>query len=515
MRLTHGLQQSALHYPDRVATVCGGTTRTYAQVIDRVARLASGLRAQGAKAGDRIAILALNSDAHFEAYYAILWAGCLAVPCNNRWTAAEHTAAFADCEPSLVLIDENFVEMLNHLPGNLQSHVIALGAGLHAMVNTEQLIADSAPIADNSGEGDAPAAIFYTGGTTGKSKGAVLSHDNLVLNFLATTAVEPYERHCVYLHIAPMFHLADATMVFGVTMIAGTHVFASRFDPAMIVQTIADHGVNTLVLVPTMISLLDQYLRDHAGALTNIRRLTYGASPISTTLMARTLALFPNARIIQAYGQTELSPVVTLLSHEHHLPNADGKSRIRSAGRAIPGIEIRIADQEGNALSVGDTGEILVRGPNVMLGYWRNAALTAQTIVGGWIRTGDAGYLDDEGFLFLVDRVKDMIVSGGENVYSVEVENALAQHPAILECAVIGVPDPQWGERVHAVLRLRPNTSATEDELSAHCAKLIAGYKRPRSFEFRDAPLPLSAAGKILKTELRKPFWKDASRAIS
>ncbi|HEY2035287.1 MAG TPA: long-chain-fatty-acid--CoA ligase [Rhizomicrobium sp.] len=515
MRLTYSLQQSALHHPERLATVCGDRMRTYAEVIDRVARLASGLRAQGAKAGDRIAILALNSDAHFEAYYAILWAGCLAVPCNNRWTAAEHAAAFADCEPSFVLIDDNFVEMLEHLPADLRKRVIALGAGNYAKTSTDRLIADSGPMQDDSSDGDAPAAIFYTGGTTGKSKGAVLSHNNLIVNFLATTAVEPYERPCVYLHVAPMFHLADATMAFGVTMIAGTHVFVPRFDPAMIVKAIAEHGVNTLVLVPTMIAMLDQYLREQPHRLTNIRRLTYGASPISTTLMGRTLVLFPNARITQAYGQTELSPVVTLLSHEHHLPNADGKSRIRSAGRAIPGVEVRVVDQDGSPMLTGGTGEIVVRGPNVMLGYWRNPELTAQTIVDGWIKTGDAGYLDEDGFLFLVDRVKDMIVSGGENVYSVEVENALAQHPAVLECAVIGVPDPQWGERVHAVLRFRPNTSATEDELTAHCAKLIAGYKRPRSFEFRAAPLPLSGAGKILKTELRKPFWKDAARAIS
>ena len=224
--------------------------------------------------------------------------------------------------------------------------------------------------------------------------------------------------------------------------------------------------------------------------------------------------MFPNARITQAYGQTELSPVATLLQHEDHLPNSNGKNRLRSAGRAIPGVELRIADEDGHPLAPGVTGEILVRGPNVMQGYWRNPELTAQTVVEGWVRTGDAGYLDDEGFLFLVDRVKDMIVSGGENVYSVEVENALAQHPAVLECAVIGVPDPRWGERVHAILRLRPNLSATEEDLIVHCTRLIAGYKRPRSFEFRTAPLPLSGAGKILKTELREPFWKDAARAI-
>jgi long-chain acyl-CoA synthetase len=515
MRLTHGLQQSALYHPNRLATVSGGRTRTYAQVIERVARLANGLRAQGAGPGDRIALLALNSDAHYEAYYAILWAGCIVVPCNTRWTLPEHMAAFVDCEPALILIDENFRELAGALPDDLKARTVALGGDDRAKTNTEQLIAASPPMPEQSSDGNAPAAVFYTGGTTGKSKGVVLSHDNLIVNFLATMAVEPYGGDCVYLHVAPMFHLADATMVFGLTSISGTHVFVPRFDPASVVDAIAKHGINTLVLVPTMIAMLDQFLREQPFPLTGIGRLTYGASPISTALMGRILALFPNARITQAYGQTELSPVATLLTHEHHLPSQDGKSRLRSAGRAIPSVEIRIVDPDGHPLPTGSTGEIAVRGPNVMQGYWRSPDLTASTVAQGWLKTGDAGHLDEEGFLFLVDRVKDMIVSGGENVYSVEVENALAQHPAILECAVIGVPDTRWGERVHAIVRLRPGLSATEDDLGEHCAKLIANYKRPRSFEFRSDPLPLSAAGKILKTELRKPFWKDAARAIS
>jgi len=513
MRLTQGFQQSADHKPTRFATVFENRRRTYAEVIDRVARLASGLVATGANTGDRIAILALNSDAYYEAYYAILWAGCLAVPCNTRWTAAEHSAALADCEPRLLLIDQHFAPMINELTPDMRERAILIG-GAGGARNAEELIANSNPMADNSGADDAPAAIFYTGGTTGASKGVVLSNDNLIVNFLASCAREPYERDCVYLHVAPMFHLADATMVFGLTLLGGTHVILSRFDPAAVIETIKKCRVNTLILVPTMIGMLDQYLREHPEPLDQVRRLTYGASPISETLMLRTLEMFPNARISQAYGQTELSPVATLLTHEYHV--ASGPiSKLRSAGRAIPGVELRIADPELRTLAAGEVGEILVRGPNVMQSYWRKPELTAATIVDGWVRTGDAGYIDTEGFLFLVDRVKDMIVSGGENVYSAEVENALAQHPSVLECAVIGVPDARWGERVHAVLCFRPGLSATQEELTAHCTKLIAGYKRPRSFDFRTEPLPLSGAGKILKSELRKAFWGGAGRAVN
>jgi long-chain acyl-CoA synthetase len=200
--------------------------------------------------------------------------------------------------------------------------------------------------------------------------------------------------------------------------------------------------------------------------------------------------------------------------HENHVGGAH-PVKLRSAGRAIPGVELRIVDADLKVLPTGEVGEVLVRGPNVMQGYWRKPTLTAETIVDGWVRTGDAGYLDAEGFLFLVDRVKDMIVSGGENVYSAEVENALAQHPAVLECAVIGVPDDRWGERVHAVLRFRPGTAATEEELTEHCHQLISGYKRPRTFEFRREPLPLSGAGKILKVELRKSHWGNSGRAVN
>jgi long-chain acyl-CoA synthetase len=513
MRLTQGLQQSALHNPTRTATVFENRHRSYAEVIDRVARLAAGLTAMGAKTGDRIAILALNSDAYYEGYYAILWAGCLAVPCNTRWTAAEHSAALADCEPRLLLVDQHFVQMVDGLTPNIRERAILIGVTQGGRL-AEDLIASSNSVADNSGSDDAPAAIFYTGGTTGASKGVVLSHDNLIVNFLAASVFEPYERDCVYLHVAPMFHLADATMVFGLTLLGGTHVILPRFDPAAVIETIKARGVNTLILVPTMIGMLDQYLREHPEPLGLVCRLTYGASPISESLMLRTLEMFPNARIIQAYGQTELSPVATLLTHEHHV-NTSPVCRLRSAGRAIPGVELRIADPQLRTLSSGEVGEILVRGPNVMQCYWRKPELTAETIVDGWVRTGDAGYLDSEGFLFLVDRVKDMIVSGGENVFSAEVENALAQHPAVLECAVIGVPDKRWGERVHAVVRFRPSCSASEEELTAQCTKLIANYKRPRSFEFRKEPLPLSGAGKILKSELRKLHWGGSDRAVN
>jgi long-chain acyl-CoA synthetase len=516
MRLTQTLQAAALHHGGRIATVYGARKRTYADVLSRVARLAAGLREMGAQPGDRIAIIALNSDRYVEVYFAIAWAGCVSVPGNTRWSEAEHAFALDNCGPRLLLVDRAFAALGQKLMSRAPDRIVYLDdgpapAGLH---DVETIIAANDMMADRCTSGDALAVIFYTGGTTGHSKGVMLSHDGLIVNFLAMNLVAPYGPHPVFLHSPPMFHLADAAAIIGITIMAGTHVIVPGFDPVVVVRAIREHGVTALVLVPTMIGMLDAYVREKGADLGSVSELKYGASPISVALLHRALEMFPNARLCQAYGQTELSPVATILPHEWHKTNGPEARLLRSAGRAIPGVEVRIVDPDMNTVPAGSVGEIAVRGPNVMLGYWKNPDLTAKTIVDGWLRTGDAGYMDAEGFLFIVDRVKDMIVSGGENVYSAEVENALAQHPAVLECAVIGVPDSKWGERVHAFIRFREGAAASEDELIVHCESVIASYKRPRSFTIRTDPLPLSGAGKILKTELRKPFWADHGRNI-
>jgi len=517
MRLTHGLQQAALHHPQRTSTIFEQRRKSYGQTAARVARLAAGLAGLGARPGDRVAILALNSDRYYEAYYAILWTGCVAVPCNTRWSQAEHAAALQDCEPHLLIVDHNFVSAARDFPGIPGERILYMddGEAPQGLAHFEGLIARSPAMDDNGRGGNDLAGIFYTGGTTGISKGVMLSHDGLIVNFMASTLLEPYCDDCVFLHSPPMFHLADGFLLFGLTVASATHVIVPRFEPAAVVGAIRDQRINSLLLVPTMIGMLDQHLRETNEPLDTVRRLTYGASPISEALLRRAFVMFPKARICQLYGQTELSPVATLLTSELHTAADSGPGRLRSAGRAIPGVELRIADAQLRALPCGEVGEILVRGPSVMLGYWRKPALTAETIVDGWLRTGDAGYLDEQGFLYLVDRVKDMIISGGENVYSAEVENALAQHPAVEECAVIGVPDPRWGERVHAIVRLRVGHDSSPDDLTTHCAGLIANYKCPRSFSFRTDPLPLSGTGKIQKSELRREYWAGTNRGVS
>ena len=507
MQLTQGLRRSAQLYRDGPATIFGERRQSWGALAERVARIAAGLRAVGTTPGDRVAIIALNSDRYIEAYYAISWAGCIAVPFNTRWALAETAFALDDSRPSLVLVDAAFAS----LGADLAARGMAV-IGLDAEVGAgsfDGLVEANGAMDDQGSAGAALAGIFYTGGTTGRSKGVMLSHANLVINFLLFHAAAPYDRDTLFLHTPPMFHLADVTNVFGLTALGGTHVILPGFEPKATIAAIERHRITALVLVPTMIGMLCEALREHAGDMSSVKRLTYGASPISSALLERAMRALPNARLCQGLGQTEHAPALTVLDHEDHL-----SGKLRSAGRPLPGVDLRIVDEQMRDQPPGEVGEVVARGPSVMLGYWGQPELTARTVVDGWLRTGDAGRLDDEGYLYLVDRVKDMIVSGGENVYSAEVENALLSHPDVLQCAVIGVPDARWGERVHAVLQVRGDSSVGDADLVAHCEPLIAGYKRPKSFDLRRKPLPMSGVGKILKAELRAPFWADCDRAI-
>jgi len=282
------------------------------------------------------------------------------------------------------------------------------------------------------------------------------------------------------------------------------------FSPAEVMKAISDHRVTDALLVPTMIQMLvdDPSVADND--MSSLVHLIYGASSISEALLERARKVFPAAGFTQAYGMTELSPCATLLTPADH----DDPALHRSAGRAAPHVEVRIVDPNDVEVPRGEVGEIVVRGDNVMLGYWNRPQDTAAAVRDGWMHTGDGGRMDENGYVFIVDRIKDMIITGGENVYSAEVENALAGHPAVAACAVIGVPDPDWGERVHAVVVLLPGQQATAEEIRTHCKTLIAGYKAPRSVDFVDA-LPMSGAGKILKRDLRKRYWDESGNQVS
>ena len=515
MQLTQGLRRAAQIHPKQTSTVFGDRRRSWSETFNRVTRLAGGMAALGAQPGDRVAILGMNSDRYFEATHALLWAGCVVVPGNTRWAPAEHAYALQDSSPSFLIVDQDFAEMARRLPGFDPARTIFMGDDAPAdLVSFEALIDDNKPLEDRSTHGDAMAFIMYTGGTTGWPKGVMLSHTNMVMAFTSFALVCPYEPDVVFLHSAPMFHIAAVSSMLSYTSVGATQVILPRFDPAAAVEAVVAEKVNMALLVPTMIDFIDRHLQARPADMSSLRKVIYGASPISEALLRRAIKSLPNVSFYQGYGQTEMSGGVVALGAEFHAVEGPYARLLRAAGRPTPGTDVRVVDDQMTELPRGKVGEIVARGPTVMLGYWRKPEQTDAAIVGGWLRSGDAGYMDEDGFIFLVDRVKDMIVSGGENVYSAEVENALAQHPAILECAVIGIPDDQWGEAVHAIVRLRDGQAASADELTRHCGELIASYKRPRSYTFRTEPLPLSAAGKMLKNQLRKPFWEGRERQV-
>ncbi len=312
-----------------------------------------------------------------------------------------------------------------------------------------------------------------------------------------------FDESTVYMHGGPMFHLADAAATFGVTMCGGTHVFVGRFDPVAALETIQRSRATHSVLVPTMINMMVNSPAIATTDVSSLRLLMYGGAPMPEALLRQAMAALPGCGFLQAYGMTELSPVATFLSPRYHVLDGPRAGRLRSAGRAAHSVEIRIVGDDDREVPRGTVGEIVVRGPMVMKGYWQQPELTAQALRGGWMHTGDLASMDDEGFIFIVDRAKDMIITGGENVYSAEVENAVCQHPAVAMCAVIGIADANWGERVHAVVLPKPGQAVTPDEIIAHCRALVGGYKVPRSVEIRTEPMPISGAGKVLKTVLR------------
>jgi long-chain acyl-CoA synthetase len=310
-----------------------------------------------------------------------------------------------------------------------------------------------------------------------------------------------------------MFHLADIAMLTTGIINGCTHVFAAAFNPPEVMALIVREKVTEVLLVPTMI----QVLLDHPDFadydLSSLNRILYGTSVISEGLLASAMLALPNTRFSQAYGMTEMGPVISTLGAEYHTPEGMKRGKLRSAGKPNCVVDVCIVDNQGDEVPCGTVGEVTAYGPNVMLGYWNRPDENTAALQKGWMHTGDGGYMDEEGFLFIVDRVKDVIISGGENVYSAEVENALGQHVGIAQSAVIGVPSEQWGETVHAIIVLKPGAEVTGEEVMAHCHDLIAGYKCPRSVELRES-LPLSGTGKIQKNELRKPFWVGRSRNI-
>jgi len=519
MYYTQALHRAMQQRPDQACVKFADRSLSFRAFGERVARLAGALQHLGVKPDDSVALLALNSDRYLEYTMAVPWAGGVVNPCNIRWSAAEIVYSLDDSGSRIVLVDDTFVPLAQKFRAKARSVTTWIYCGEktapEGMLDYETLIRQADPVPDAARRGDDLLGLFYTGGTTGFPKGVMISHTGMGSSSSSLLSEGIAPPGSTYLHVAPMFHLADLAIGSAHWIQGNTHAIVAAFNPDAVVDAIERHRVSHMMIVPTMIQMLVDHpvMKQPGRDLSSLKMIVYGASPISEAVLERAMAALPGVAFAQAYGMTELSPVATVLPAGYHTAEGRKLGKLRSAGRASYCTEVRIVDDEGKEVPRGTVGEIIVRGPNVMQGYWRKPEQTAAALRDGWMHTGDGAYMDDGGFVFIVDRLKDMIVSGGENVYSAEVENAMAQHPAVAANAVIGIPSKEWGESVHACVVLKPGQSATEKDLVAHCKSLIAGYKCPRSVSIVEA-LPISGAGKVLKTKLREPYWKDQSRQV-
>ncbi|MGE0330318.1 MAG: long-chain fatty acid--CoA ligase [Ramlibacter sp.] len=517
MQLTQALTRAVQTRHRFTATIYNGRKRRWGEIGERVPRLAAGLRALGLQPGDRLAVLALNSDNYVELFFAAAWARLVLVPLNTRWAVPENVYSLTDAQCAALVVDDNFsAQVPQLLAGHTMPHVVHMGdeatpAGMHAW---EAMIAGHAPMVDDCGRNDELCGIYYTGGTTGNPKGVMLSHTNFMAASVNWIATLHFSDQTVYMHSAGLFHLAGASPAFALTLAGGTHVCLPKFDAMLAFEAIQTHRINYVLFVPTMINMMLNHPDFDRYDLTSVRYCEYGASPMPDAVLAAAIAKLPSWEFIQGYGMTETAALTVSLPWRFHFDGDHGKAKRAAAGRASYGVDLKIVDLDGNEVPRGTPGEIAVRGAQVMLGYWNKPEATAAAIRNGWMHTGDGAWMDEDGFVYIVDRVKDMIISGGENIYSKEVENAVHAHPSVRECAVIGVPDEKWGEAVLAVVTLKDGKTVTADEIIAHCREHIANYKCPRRVEFRDA-LPLSGAGKIMKNVLRDPYWKGKQRSVN
>lgn len=507
MNLARLLNETARAHAGRTALLDAEVTLTWAQWFDRMRRVAGLLAAAGAGPGVRFGLLMKNGFRQAESIWAGHWGGAVPVPVNWRLAPGEIADILGDSGCAVVIVDPEFAPLFDAPPlHGWRARIIVAAADQGSY---EALLASSAPAPMHDCAEDAEAMVLYTGGTTGRSKGVRLSHRNLTWNAMQVGLALGIRQDDVTLTVAPMFHAA-ALCSNVTTLLGGTHVYLRQFSPQALLEAVERWRIRYTTVVPTMLKMILDDAEAGRFDRSSLRVLFYGSSPMPASWMRSAIGLFPNAAFNQAYGLTETAPILTILGDDDHRAGiaANDPAILGSAGRPLVGVEIRIVDDSGAECATGRPGEVRVRAPGVMLGYHNRPHETAEVLEDGWLRTGDVGAIDDSGRLTILDRKKDLIISGGENVYSVDVEAVLARHPAVAEVAVVGVPDARLGEAVAAVVVLRPGATLTAQELIAHCRASIGAYKAPRQVRFVEA-LPRTAVGKVRKSALRDA-WGEA-----
>ena len=505
--------------PEAEFTVTGDQRISYGEANEQINSVAQAIVGSGIGKGTRIAILSNNSVEYMYLYYGASKAGVVPVTLNYRLVPSEWTYIVNDAGAEMILVSRHYQDQIDDIRDELESVkqlVVVGGKSKPGWTDFGDWIADqptSPPEIAISSEDDA--VQMYTSGTTGLPKGVVLTHDNLTANLAQSAPAIDIRQNDRVLIVMPLYHVAAAWFAFSAIHRGASLYIQEDFIPAETVRALDEDGIQCGLLAPVLIQICLQTVPDVARrSYSDLRLMVWGASPIAAGTLRNGLDVF-KCEFVEAYGMTELSPIISTMSYADHLRAMAGSpGLLESAGKAITGTEIRIVDEDDNPVANGVMGEIVVRGPQVMKGYWNKPEATAEAIRDGWMHTGDAGTLDDEGYLYIQDRIKDMIVSGGENVYPGMVEKVLFKHPAIADAAVIGVPDEQWGETVKAVVVLGDEKSVSEDEVIDFCRDQMGGFQRPRSVDFIEE-IPRNSSGKVLKRELREPYWVGHGRRVA
>jgi long-chain acyl-CoA synthetase len=496
MIYVHSLGRALRFYPGRAALSRDGRLLTFRDLHARVEGIAATLTSRDFRVGDRLALLLPNGPDYIELIYACSMLGVIAVPLNTRLSTTEIDRVLEDARPRGIVRHSSLA-----VPG--------VQLSWQQVIDQDPLPISSDAVPKIFYDPDAALGLIYTSGTTGQPKGVIVTHGNVLADIHNFNYWMRYTECGTYLHAAPIFHIADFPSMFAAPAFGASQITIPKFSAQTFSETVEREHVTHTVLVPTMINLLTQFVEARKYDLSSLQVLAYGGSPMAPELVHRTRELLPKVKLIQVYGLSETGFLTGLQDHEHT------EDKLISCGRPCPGVDLQVADTSGKQAEPGQAGELIVRGANVMRGYWNNSEETTEAFRDGFFRTGDIGRQDAAGYFYILDRLKDMIVTGGENVYSGEVEAVIYGHPAVREVAVFGIPDPRWGELVMACVVLKPGATLTADDLIAFCRRSLATYKLPRRVEFSETDLPKSSSGKILKKTLRESFWTHEQRAIS
>ncbi len=505
---------NAQRYGNKPAFLGAQRSDTFREVNERINCLNNALTALGVRKGDRVGILAYNCPEYFQVF-GLAKAGRIVVPLNFRSVGRELAYLIQNAGIQTLVVEREFIPVLDSIRAQIPEvrHFICLDGGGPGMLDYQELIRHASPAEPTDEiQPDDPCILFYTSGTTGRPKGAVHTHKSI----LAETRV-PYRDlspNDIALCVMPFFHVGgSAAHLFPAFAAGATLVTLDKFDESRVLKAIAQQKVTYVYLVPAMILRVLEHPNLGEYDLSSLRTVAYTGAPIPIQVLKKGLARLGQV-FVQFLGQTETLDMTVLRKEEHRLEASPIElKRLESTGRPPYAGELRIVDEQGQDVTPGEVGEIVARSDRMMQGYWQMPEATAETIVDGWLRTGDLARMDEDGYVYIVDRKKDMIISGAENIYSREVEEVLYTHPAVLEAAVIGVPDAKWGEAVKAIVVLKPGVSASEEEIVEFCKKNLASYKKPRSVEFWES-LPRTGSGKIMKNEIRERYWQGHARRV-